>query len=133
MVTRSFIARYNPDTNDYTAIYCHYDGYPTGVGLKLRDNYNTDASVNVLMKLGDISALRDTLVETMPEAYSVLNRSPDTEATTHKYRHVMFDDFRSRSCEYGYIWQNGVWECVSLNPQYINLYADHLTNEESRT
>jgi len=128
MATRSFIARYNPDTEDYTAIYCHWDGYPTGVGVTLRDHYNIDEKVSFLMAQGDISSLRESVVETAEEAYSVRGDT-NTEATTHKYRHDMFDDFRNRWCEYGYIWKDGVWECVSLNPEYINLYADHLTNE----
>ena len=128
MATRSFIARYNPDTEDYTAIYCHWDGYPTGVGLTLRDNYSTTESVDVLMKLGDISSLRDTLAETMTEAYR-LRGDTNVDAVTHKYRHDIFDDFRNRSCEYGYIWKDGQWECYELDPRYINLYADHLTNE----
>ena len=128
MATRSFIARYNPDTEDYTAIYCHWDGYPTGVGLTLRDHYNIDEKVSFLMAQGDISSLRESVVETAEEAYSVRG-DINTEATTHKYRHDLFDYFRNRSCEYGYIWQMTNWQCFELDPREIDLYADHLTNE----
>ena len=45
MATRSFIAKYDYIAEEYTAIYCHWDGYVSGVGLTLRDHYNTDEKV----------------------------------------------------------------------------------------
>lgn len=39
------------------SIYCHYDGYPEGVGATLQKYYNTRKKVEKLMKLGDISSL----------------------------------------------------------------------------
>lgn len=56
MSTRSTIARKNPD-NSFTSIYCHYDGYPAGVGKVLYENYRTSKLVNALMDLGNLSIL----------------------------------------------------------------------------
>ena len=122
MATRSFIARYNPDTEDYTAIYCHWDGYPTGVGATLKDNYSTSASVDALMKLGDISSLRDTLAETMTEAYPAFRGDTDVDAKSFRWKSDMIDYYRNMSCEYGYIWQMTNWQCFGLDPREIDLY-----------
>jgi len=121
MATRSFIARYNPDTEDYTSIYCHWDGYPTGVGLTLRDHYNIDEKVSFLMAQGDISSLRESVVETAEEAYQ-LRGDTDVDARTFKSMHEMEEYYRSMWCEYGYMWHDGQWNCYGLNIQTINLY-----------
>ena len=128
MATRSFIAKYDHDTNEYTAIYCHWDGYPTGAGLTLRDHYNTEGHVTTLLTFGDISSLREDINETKNEAYK-LRGDKDTDAVTFKTFTQMVEHYRGMWCEYGYVWKDYRWECYELDPQEINLYADHLTNE----
>jgi hypothetical protein len=56
MGTRSTIATQNPD-GTITAIYCHWDGYPEGVGKTLQEHYTNPDKVAQLMALGDLSAL----------------------------------------------------------------------------
>lgn len=56
MSTRSTIARKNLD-NSFTAIYCHWDGYPSHNGKLLYENYRTIQAVNNLMDLGNLSTL----------------------------------------------------------------------------
>lgn len=121
MATRSFISKYNPDTEDYTAIYCHWDGYPTGVGLTLRDHYDTTAKVSALLEQGDISSLRDTVVETVEESYRTRGDT-DTDAMVFEFLDKMCEHYRGCSCEYGYIWMDGKWTCLSLTTETINLY-----------
>lgn len=38
-------------------IYCHFDGYPTGVGAVLNEHYTTPEKVKQLMELGNLSIL----------------------------------------------------------------------------
>jgi hypothetical protein len=45
------------------AIYCHYDGYPEGVGQTLANYYQTTDKVEALLNLGDLSVLRQELGE----------------------------------------------------------------------
>ena len=129
MATRSFIARYNTDTNDYTAIYCHWDGYPEGVGVTLRDHYTTDTSVQELMALGDISSLGDTLTET--ESYK-MRGDTDTDARTFKTFDEVMDYYRESWCEYGYLWESDeTWYGFKVGNRpdkftprpFINLYT----------
>lgn len=62
MSTRSNIGIINAD-GSVTAIYVHSDGYPSGVGKTLLDNYNTADKVRELLKLGDLSVLGTVIGE----------------------------------------------------------------------
>lgn len=56
MSTRCTIAMKNDD-GTLTAIYCHHDGYLSGVGKTLLNYYQDPRKVRQLMELGDISSL----------------------------------------------------------------------------
>jgi hypothetical protein len=45
------------------SIYCHFDGYPEGVGQTLLDHWTNEAKINELLSLGDLSALGDVIGE----------------------------------------------------------------------
>lgn len=55
MSTRSAII--TKTESGYSGIYCHYDGYETGVGATLLKHYRDPAKVASLIALGDISQL----------------------------------------------------------------------------
>ena len=65
MATRSRIGIQNPD-GSVSSIYCHWDGYPDGVGATLIDHYSNRQKLNMLINLGDISILGEN-VATMDE------------------------------------------------------------------
>ena len=56
MATRSTIAMEQPDGR-VMQIYCHWDGYPSGNGVTLMNQYQNRAKVLALMLLGDLSSL----------------------------------------------------------------------------
>lgn len=56
MSTRSRIGLQLPN-GKIKSIYCHWDGYPEGVGEILRKHYNTREKIEALLELGDISVL----------------------------------------------------------------------------
>jgi hypothetical protein len=60
MSTRSRIGIFNDDQT-ITSIYCHFDGYPEGVGAKLITYWAHPDKLNELMQLGDISALGEVI------------------------------------------------------------------------
>ena len=45
----------------YLGIYCHFDGYPSGVGAELRKKFTTYESVLNLILLGGLSFLIDNV------------------------------------------------------------------------
>jgi hypothetical protein len=60
MGTRSFIGFVNPD-NTATAVYCHWDGYPSNNGKILLQNYETHEKVSQLLSFGNISSLGEEI------------------------------------------------------------------------
>lgn len=55
MSTRSLIGKNTAEGIKY--IYCHFDGYLSGVGETLKEYYNTDTKIDELISLGSISSL----------------------------------------------------------------------------
>jgi len=56
MATRSRIAVQNAD-GTFLSIYCHWDGYPSGVGKDLLNEHNSEQAARALMEHGDLSTL----------------------------------------------------------------------------
>jgi hypothetical protein len=65
MSTRSRIGIQNQD-GSVSSIYCHFDGYPEGVGTTLNEHYSNRQKLNMLINLGDISIFGEN-VSTMDE------------------------------------------------------------------
>ena len=128
MATRSFISKYNHDTRDYTSIYTHWDGYPEGVGVTLRDHYKTDEKIRHLLNLGDISSLDETVGATEVNSYKTRgDKDDEVAAKTFAFYWDMIEYYRKMGCEYGYVWRGISWECYNLDPVSVDLYA--LTKE----
>ena len=101
MATRSTIGIKSED-GTVKAIYCHWDGYPAGVGLGLIDNYNTPQQVAELINLGGFSSLMETLEETKAGAYGTESDSARTFTGVQDW----LDNFNSGE-EYAYLYENG--------------------------
>lgn len=56
MATRSRIGLKQAN-GQIKSIYCHWDGYPDGVGKTLKEHYNSPEKIEELLELGDISSL----------------------------------------------------------------------------
>ena len=56
MSTRSMIGKLNED-GSVTAIYCHFDGYPSHNGKILNEHYTDEKKVDELLALGSLSIL----------------------------------------------------------------------------
>ena len=60
MSTRSrigIIREANTDSIVIESVYCHFDGYPEGVGQTLLDHWTDEKKINRLIALGDLSSL----------------------------------------------------------------------------
>lgn len=98
MATRSTIAI---QENDLTirAIYCHWDGYPEGVGATLAEYYNSKEQAEALIALGGFSSLMETLEETKAGAYGTESDSARTFTDTTDW----VQNFNAGE-EYFYLW-----------------------------
>jgi hypothetical protein len=67
--TRSAIIEKTAD-GTYRGVYCHFDGYPAGVGKTLLNHYQDAAKVSALIDLGEISQLDIRVAPEAGEAHS---------------------------------------------------------------
>lgn len=69
MSTRCVIAMKNPDQT-VSGVYCHFDGYPDGVGKCLLDHYQDEEKVKALLALGSLSSLGERVAPEPGEEHS---------------------------------------------------------------
>lgn len=67
-------------------IYCHFDGYPDGVGSTLENHYTDVDKIEELIEGGDISSLRETLESTI-----FYRRDRGETGTDYELAHVRAD------------------------------------------
>ena len=110
MSTRSRIGIVNSDKT-VSSVYCHFDGYPEGVGQTLLDHFTTKHQVQKLINLGDISFLRRSTE--CPKGHSFSRPAPDCTVAYGRDRgetgidaitmDSLQDFFESNFEEFGYI------------------------------
>ena len=122
MGTRSTIAMKTPE-GKVRAIYCHWDGYVSGNGKILLENYTTPAKVKALIDLGDISSLKPEIGE--QHTFEKHQEQPELAA--------MFDNWTLAYCrDRGEAWTNtapqtfdtiGEWaDDFDMGVEYIYLF-----------
>ena len=84
MATRSTISI--KEGNKVRTVYCHWDGYLTGVGQKLLDHYSKPKKVRKLIALGSISSLQRKLKSKKTDEYIHTFNSPNFEVTVAYHR-----------------------------------------------
>lgn len=118
MATRSTIALEYPN-GLVKVIYCHWDGYLTGVGKTLVEHYADFDTADQLIQLGDLSSLASTL--THSEFYA----RDHGEELIPAARYGSVNDYSSqvRLEEYNYLrlYSTGEWQ----------VYARHMRGKVS--
>ena len=101
MSTNSLVAYLNED-GSVVSSYVHYDGYATGVGEMLLENYNSDKCARDLATtLGYASSLRETV------AASHEDRANSDVAEVYEDYHEFEEYIREcRHLEYVYVWDS---------------------------
>lgn len=115
MATRSTIAIQEKDLS-IRAIYCHWDGYPEGVGATLAEHYNSTEKAEALIKLGGFSALHETLEETKAGAYNSDSDKPRTFTDVQDW----LKNFNSGE-EYFYLYREGIGWKYSKGESFFSL------------
>ena len=140
MATRSRIGIENPD-GTVTSIYCHFDGYPNGVGKTLYIHYVDRSKVEDLISVGNISYLE---AEVMPPANKKHSFNEPLPGYTVAYHRDRGEEFSQRlhpstseflqipkavgaRVDFVYLYtQSGEWY-VSKNIQSISIDARKVT------
>lgn len=122
MATRSTIARTNPD-GSLTSVYCHWDGYPDGVGATLRQHYTNPSKIDQLLALGDLSVLDAEIgdsneFENRVEGICLFYGRDRGETGIDALSHMNVDGWlaarQDGGCEFGYLWIEGHWSTYTL-------------------
>jgi hypothetical protein len=118
MCTRSYIGIQNDDRT-ISVIYCHFDGYPSGVGQTLLNFYSEKNKIRELLKLGDISSLGKEIGE--KHDFDNYKDNDDCVNAYHRDRGEEWenvkpgifesvDEFLEKCHEdYTYLFKNGQW------------------------
>lgn len=114
MSTRCLIAIRSKD--GYESIYCHHDGYPSGVGKTLLENYLDPEKIAKLFAAGDTSNLEPEI-----EKCAFYRLRGETEVDSNKS--TTFEELRTltrdRGGEYLYVYLNGGWAGFHSNGNSI--------------
>lgn len=118
MATRSRIGIENSD-GTVTSVYCHFDGYYSGVGRTLFYRYKDREKVQALIDLGDLSYVMEEVAPAPGQSHSFGNGAKGVTMAYHRDRGEEFNQDKSRSREaffkgdieeYGYLFtQEGEW------------------------
>jgi len=107
MATRSFIAL--EDNGLHTAVYCHWDGYPAGVGKILAEHYDDRTKVKELLEHGDLSSLGRTIEES--EFYA--KRGEKLKVRRNLLYRELHDACAGSGAEFLYVFRNNKWEIIA--------------------
>lgn len=120
MATRSYIGRLTEDKQVFF-VYCHFDGYPSGVGTTLRENYDRPEDVIKLLSFGDISVLAPTVEQSF--FYGRDRKEPGTEQ-----QQITYDEFMSEEIEYRYLFDEYIeeWSCYNIQGDLVEIPTDDL-------
>lgn len=112
MATRSFISKRNQDAGSYDGVYCHWDGYPDGVGATLKEYYTTSKKVEALIDGGSISELGSTVEET--KFYHKWRNDPLTISRELVGKNYLKQYATELGCKHLYVFEDGVWTHTEL-------------------
>lgn len=121
MSTRSSISYYNPTTKKYYTVYCHFDGYLSGVGLMLYKHYQDYDKVKRLISLGAMSCL-DPNIDPAPGTqhsfdnkqkgvcvFYTRDRGEDWETNQPRVYGDITDISDHWDLDFNYLYMNGKW------------------------
>ena len=122
MATRSTIGMLLEDGQTIRSVYCHWDGYPEGVGAILAEHYTNLAKIEQLLAIGDISSLREDIGEQhdfdsssdVTTFYGRDRGEIGVAALVHTNQEEWLGFRKGSWCEYGYLWADGKWHTFEI-------------------
>ena len=127
MSTRSLIGKY--EGGRIKAIYCHFDGYPSGVGEMLKENYTSEDKINKLLSLGDISFLEKEVEPKEGQEHSFDHKAEGVTVAYHRdrgedlvIRHFSDENeyMKDSGIDYYYLWKGKSWHISNGIHEFIN-------------
>jgi hypothetical protein len=123
MATRSTIGMVLEDGQTIRSVYCHWDGYPEGVGATLKEYYTDSTTIENLLDLGDLSVLSENIgqkqdfdnrTEGSCLFYGRDRGETGINALTHADENEWIGFRKGNGCEYGYLWNGVSWSTFKI-------------------
>jgi hypothetical protein len=118
MSTRSYIGILKEDQQIFF-VYCHHDGYPSGVGRVLKEYYYRPEDVIILLSFGNMSSLAPTIEDTVFYGRDRNELNQEMQQTT-------YDEFRSDDISYKYLFDEYTeeWSCYNMQGDLVEIPTD---------
>jgi hypothetical protein len=110
MATRSFIGKIYQ--GGITGVYCHFDGYPGGVGAALQRHYTDPLKVDALLELGSLSSLGLSIEQTV--AYARDRGEPLADPLFYGSEEALTLGCREIGMQYAYVFDSGQWTTLNI-------------------
>ena len=114
------------------SVYHHWDGYPTWLGVHLRQKYTTREQVAELLDGGDISCIDSDTDWNLEKVENYVQYYNDRGENTEPRLDLNDGDFFDNNEEYAYIFDDGEWLCYDLHdaePQLVDIPLAVVTHE----
>lgn len=126
MSTRSYIGRLTEDKQVFF-VYCHFDGYPSGVGKVLKEHYYRPEDVSNLLSFGSISVLTPTVEQSF--FYGRDRKEPNQEQTQTTYdEYLPSSGFEGSGVVYKYLFDEYTeeWSCYNMQGDLVEIPTDDI-------
>ena len=123
MSTRSRIGLLIGDES-VVSVYHHWDGYPSWLGIHLRNNYTTKEQIEELLDGGDISCISSDTDWELEKCELHIKYYNDRGEDTEPRFDSTVEDYLDDGEEYAYLFENNEWICYDLHnaqPQIIEI------------
>jgi hypothetical protein len=126
MSTRSYIGTLKEDKQVFF-VYCHHDGYPSGIGRTLREYYDRPEDVINLLSFGNMSSLATTIEDTIFYGRD-RNESNQEQQQTTIYEYLPSSGSEDSGIEYRYLFDEYFeeWSCYNMQGDLIEIPTDDL-------
>ena len=110
MSTRSRIALKLED-GQYRSVYCHWDGYPEGVGLVLSRHYHSEPKAHMVVRKGDLSSLEPQAPDAYKDRGEPWERVKPVISPTRAH---LLATARNDGADFLYTFANDQWHTTAL-------------------
>lgn len=93
---------------EYVCIVINFDGYLEGVGVTLREVFNTDEKIQELMALGNCSSLSGAKELSEVVAYARDKGEKQDEVSSMNFD-TFYDALSHYNCIFSYVWDGETW------------------------
>ena len=84
----------------FKGIYCHFDGYPSYMGVMLEQHYQDPEKIKKLIKLGNISFLKEKLEPEAGEKHSFSKPAEGVTVAYHRDRGEAYKFYAAHDDEF---------------------------------